>query len=60
MDIILSQTLKVGWPSAVMSPTKGPCLSQLQPDVSNYARLETSLSSKAGLYRALVGFWMNP
>ena len=38
----------MGWPSAIISPTKGPCLSQLQPDVSNYTELEESLLTEAG------------
>lgn len=35
MDIIPSQTRKLGWLPGIISPSKGRLLSQLQPDVSN-------------------------
>lgn len=60
MDRSLPSTLRMGWPSAIISPTKGPCLSQLQPDVSNYIELEKPLLTKAGVYLAFVDSWANP
>lgn len=62
MDIILSQTLKLGWLPGKISPRKGPLLSLPQPDVSNCTDHEKKgpCLPKQRIYLASIGLWINP